>query len=247
MNNIPLYSRIESLLRSKILSGQYKPYEKLPIKEELARQFCVSKITISKALFHLQMEGLITSNRGKGTFVSGEIPVIKQFIITSSIPNIVRDAARYEVKAIDIQTVKVRETPFAKDIQTFFKLSGEDEIQKTRRIRLLKGIPIWYLENFIPLAVAQRLDLNKEELSQKPLLEIIKGKTDLTISRGEMYLETIPADPDIAEILHCQTFDPLFYAQVYYWLSTGEACETSRAYLRGEYFKYKVDLDPNGF
>jgi GntR family transcriptional regulator len=246
MNSIPLYSRIESLLRSKILSGQYKPKEKLPIKEELARQFSVSKITISKALFHLQMEGLITSNRGKGTFVSEVIPVIKQFIITSSIPSIVVDAARYEVKAIDIQTIKVKETRFAKDIQTVFKLSAEDEIQKIRRIRLLKGIPIWYLENFIPLAFAQRLDLNEEELSQTPLLEIIKSKTDLIISRGEMYLEAVPAEPDIAEILHCQTFEPLFYAQVYYWLSTGEAIECSKAYLRGEYFKYKVDLNPGG-
>jgi DNA-binding GntR family transcriptional regulator len=157
------------------------------------------------------------------------------------------DAARYEVKAIDIQTLKVRETRFARDIKTFFNLSAEDEIQRARRIRLLKGVPIWYLENFIPIAIAQRLNLNKEELSQKPLLEIIKMKTDLTISRGEMYIEAIPAEPDIAEILQCQTFDPLFYAQVYYWLSTGEALETSKAYLRGEYFKYKVDLNTEGF
>jgi GntR family transcriptional regulator len=242
---IPLYARIESLLRSKILSGQYEPGEKLKTKEELVKQFGVSKITVSNALSHLQMEGLITSNRGKGTFVAEKIPVMKQFIVTSSIPDILFDAARYEVKVLDIQSVRVGETRVAKDVRAFFKLSNEDEIQWLRRVRLLKGVPIWFLENFLPLGIVQYL--SKEELSKKPLLKILKEKIDLTIGRGEMYLEAVPAESDIAELLHCQTFDPLIHIQVYYWLPSGEPFETANAYLRADYFKYKVDLDPKGF
>jgi len=242
---IPLYARIESLLRSKILSGQYEPGEQLPTKEELAMQFGVSKITVSNALSHLQMEGLIISNRGKGTFVSEKIPMTKQYIITSGIPDIVLDAARYEVKAFDIQRVRVKETRVSKDVQTFFKLSSEDEIGWIRRIRMLKGIPIWFLENFLPVSIAQYL--SKEELSEKPLLKIIKEKNGFAIGRGEMYLEAVPAESDIAKLLHCQTYDPLIHIQVYYWLPSGEPLETSNAFLRADYFKYKVDIDPKGF
>ncbi len=245
MNKIPLYTRIESLLRSKILSNQFQPGEKLPTIEELGKQFGVSKITVRSALSHLQAEGLIVSNSGKGTFVSEKIPITKQFIITKGISDIVHDAARYEVKALGIQTVKVKETRVAKDVQTFFHLSNEDEIGWIRRIRLLKGVPTWFLENFIPLSISQYL--SKKELSEKPLLKIIKEKTDLTIGRGEMYFEAVPAEPDIARFLHCQTFDPLIHIQVYYWLPSGEPLETSNAFLRADYFKYKVDLDPNGF
>jgi GntR family transcriptional regulator len=242
---IPLYARIESLLRSKILSGQYEPGEQLPTKEELAMQFGVSKITVSNALSHLQMEGLIISNRGKGTFVSEKIPMTKQYIITNGIPDIVLDAARYEVKAFDIQRVRVKETRVSKDVQTFFKLSSEDEIGWIRRIRMLKGIPIWFLENFLPVSIAQYL--SKEELSEKPLLKIIKEKNGFAIGRGEMYLEAVPAESDIAKLLHCQTYDPLIHIQVYYWLPSGEPLETSNAFLRADYFKYKVDIDPKGF
>ena len=245
MNNIPLYARIESLLRSKILSNRYNPGEKLPTREELAEQFGVSEITIANALSHLQVEGLITSTRGKGTFVTERIPVTRQFIITNNVRSIVLDAARYEVKAFDIQTVRVKEARIARDLQTFFKLSDEEEIGWIRRTRLLKGVPIWFLENFLPLDIARHL--TKEELSEKPLLEIIKKKTDLVIGRGEMSLEAVPAEPDIAEVLHCQTFDPLIHIQVYYWLSSGEPLETSNAFLRAEYFRYKVDIDPQGF
>ena len=242
---IPLYARVESLLRSKILSGQYEPGEKLKTKEELAKQFGVSKITVSNALSHLQMEGLITSNRGKGTFVAEKIPVMKQFIVTSSIPDILFDAARYEVKALDIQSVRVGETRVAKDVRAFFKLSNEDEIRWLRRVRLLKGAPVWFLENFLPVNIAQ--SLSREELSKKPLLKIIKDTTGLTIGRGEMYFEAVPAEPDIAEVLHCKAYDPLIHVQVYYWLSSGEPLETSNSYMRGDYFKYKVDIDPKGF
>jgi GntR family transcriptional regulator len=245
MNSIPLYARIESLLRSKILSNQYSPGEKLPTREELAKQFGVSAITVANAISHLQAEGLITSNRGKGTFVSETIPVTKQFLITNNIPGIVLDASRYEVKASDIQMVRVKEARIAKQVQTFFRLSDEEEVGWIRRIRLLKGVPIWFLENFLPLGIAR--SLTQEQLSKKPLLEIIKEKTGLIIGRGEMTLEAVPAEPDIAELLHCQTFDPLIHIQVYYWLSTGEPLETANSFLRAEYFKYKVDIDPKGF
>ena len=70
-NMIPLYARIESLLRSKILSGQYGPGEKLRTKEELAMQFGVSKITVTNALAHLRGEGLITSDPRQGNLCGG--------------------------------------------------------------------------------------------------------------------------------------------------------------------------------
>ncbi len=242
---IPLYTRIEFLIRNKILSGQYEPGKKLLKEEELATHFGVSKITVRNALSHLEKEGLIVRKQGKGTFVSENIPLSKQFIITGGIRNIVLDAARYEVRAFKIQRVKVEETRVARDAQTFFNLSSKDEVAWVRRIRLLKGVPIWFLENFLPLDTVQYL--SKKELSEKPLLKILKEKINLTIGRGEMYLEAVPAESDIAKLLHCQTFDPLIHIQVYYWLPSGEPFETANAYLRGDYFKYKVDLDPKGF
>jgi len=46
---IPLYSRVESLLRNKILSGEYEQGEKLPTEDELVQCFGVSKVTVRSA------------------------------------------------------------------------------------------------------------------------------------------------------------------------------------------------------
>jgi GntR family transcriptional regulator len=242
---IPRYFRIASLLRNKILSGQHEPGERLPTADEMAEQFAVSKITIRTALSRLQAEGLIKSMRAKGSFVSESVPVPKQFIVTGRVFNIVQDAERYEVKAFEVQSTKVGETRICKDIQNFLGLSNGDEIAFSRRIRLLKGVPIWFLENFFTQDIGKYL--TKRDLSKKPLLKILKEKAGIKVGRGEMYLEAVPAESDVAEFLNCQAYDPLFHIQVYYWLSSGEPLELANAYLRAEYFKYKIDLDPEGF
>jgi GntR family transcriptional regulator len=243
--NIPLYARIESLLRSKILSGQYEPGQKLPTAGELAAEFRVSKITINGALANLQREGLIIGKQGKGTFVSESIPVTKQFLITGAIHDVLLDAARYEVQTSEPRIITVGETRVPKVLQTFFKVSNDDKIGWIERIRLLKGVPITFVENFMSPAIAKCL--TKTELAKKPLLKIIKEKKGITIGRGEMYLEAVPAEADIARLLDCQAYDPLIHIQVYYWLSSGEPFETANSYMRADYFKYKTEIDPKGF
>ena len=191
------------------------------------------------------MPGLIKSMRAKGSFVSKDVPVPKQFIVTGRVFNIVQDAERYEVKAFDVQSATVGETRIPRDLQNFLGLSNESEIAFSRRIRLLRGVPIWFLENFFTSETAKYL--TKKELSNKPLLKILKEKAGIKVGGGEMYLQAVPAEADIAEYLNCQAYDPLFHIQVYYWLPSGEPLEVANAYLRAEYFKYKIDLDPEGF
>jgi DNA-binding GntR family transcriptional regulator len=249
MSKIPLYSQIEFFLRNKILSGQYKSGTKLPTKEELAIQFGVSKITVTNALSSLQREGLITSIRGKGTFVTKGVSSLKESIILTSMEDILRGAARYDVKSFKVKTVKMGEKHVPNDIQAFFGLGSDDNVQWIRRIRLLKRVPVWYLENFIPVKISQRFNLHLTEkiLREMPLLEIIKMNTGLEISRGELFLEAVPAESDIAEVLQCQIFNPLIHMRVYFWFSTGEPIEAANAFLRGEYFQYKIDIRPHGF
>lgn len=244
-NPIPYYVRIGSILRDRILSGRYLPDEKLPTEEELLRHFCVSKITVRNALSLLEGEGLIIRRPGKGTFVSEKIPVTKQFIFTGGVHNIVLDAERYEVRVLNIQRVKVAETNNARNIRVFLGLTNGDEVTYVRRVRLLKGIPMYLMENFMPLEIGSHLTV--ENLSQRPLLKVLKEKIGIVIGRAEMYFEAIPAEPDTASVLKIQTFDPLIFLQIYYWFSDGNSFEIVNCFMRADYFKYKIDLDARGF
>lgn len=68
--NIP--DQLRSLLRTAIMEGRFKPGDKLPSEEQMAKQFNVSKTVLREALGKLAAEGLIEKRRGAqgGSFVA---------------------------------------------------------------------------------------------------------------------------------------------------------------------------------
>ena len=104
---------------------------------------------------------------------------------------------------------------------------------------------MYYIENILPPAIAQHL--TAKELGKNHLLQILKEKIGLTIARGEMYIEAVPADPDVAEILKMQIFEPLILRQLCYWFPQADPFEIVNSYMRPDYFRYKVDLDVKSF
>ena len=244
-DSIPLYSRIQSTLKNKILSGQLEEGERLANEKELAAQYNVSQITIRSALFHLEKEGLITRTRAKGTFVAINTPVQKQLVVTGSMHQYLRDVARYKVKVLSIENKKIRDTRIPRTVANFFNMSVEDTIRVVRRLRFLKNIPIYYVENFIPLEYAKKLA--KEELTKSTLLDLLKKKAGLKVGRGEMCIEAVPADLDIAKLLKYSTFESLIRLQSYFWFPSGDSYEMVNAFMRPDYFKYKIDLNASEF
>lgn len=65
----PLYLQAADHIAQYITSNRMPPGRPLPTQNELVRQLGVSKITVRQALQQLAQKGLITSARGKGTFV----------------------------------------------------------------------------------------------------------------------------------------------------------------------------------
>jgi DNA-binding LacI/PurR family transcriptional regulator len=64
-----LYAQVEALIREEIEREGLKPGARLPTEAELCERFAVSRSTIRQALNRLEVSGVITRTRGKGTFV----------------------------------------------------------------------------------------------------------------------------------------------------------------------------------
>jgi GntR family transcriptional regulator len=69
-SGVPRYRQIQDQIRFGIASGQLSPGEQLPTVRALAVDLAVNPNTVIKAYSQLELEGLVTSEQGTGTFIA---------------------------------------------------------------------------------------------------------------------------------------------------------------------------------
>lgn len=65
-----IYQRIFTDVEAKIISGDWRPGDRIPVEHELAAEYRCSRMTVSKALSALAERGMIVRRRKTGSFVA---------------------------------------------------------------------------------------------------------------------------------------------------------------------------------
>jgi len=69
-SSMPLNDQIKEQIRLAVATGILRPGDQLPTVREVAGRLRLNPNTVARAYRELQMEGLLTSRQGSGTFVS---------------------------------------------------------------------------------------------------------------------------------------------------------------------------------
>ncbi|MDF2523468.1 MAG: transcriptional regulator, GntR family [Clostridiales bacterium] len=96
-------------IKNNIISGEWRPGDKIPSENELGNLFGVSRVSIRAALQKLCVLGLLTTRHGEGTFVSDLSP---DMYMNSLIPILALDETQLvEVlefrRIIEVESVKL--------------------------------------------------------------------------------------------------------------------------------------------
>lgn len=67
---LPRYAQVADVLRSRIARGRLAPGDCLPPLPALQREFGVARVTVRQAIELLARDGLVSAQRGRGTFVT---------------------------------------------------------------------------------------------------------------------------------------------------------------------------------
>lgn len=81
-DNRPIWIQLQEQLTRKILSGWYRPGERLPSVRDLASEAGVNPNTMQRALAGLDMEGLTVTNRTMGRTVTEDQMVLEGMRVT---------------------------------------------------------------------------------------------------------------------------------------------------------------------
>ena len=73
----PVYIQLIEQIQANIISGHYKPGDKLPSVRDLAAEATVNPNTMQKALSELERSGLVYTNRTSGRYITSDEEMIK--------------------------------------------------------------------------------------------------------------------------------------------------------------------------
>lgn len=103
--NITGAAEIAGFIKCQLLTGHYSVGQKLPTADELARRFEVDPNTARAAYARLKAEGLVTSTRGKGTFVKADIHTGQASQLSDLVRNAISEAQSLGLSAEELATV----------------------------------------------------------------------------------------------------------------------------------------------
>ena len=83
--------QVASQIVDMILSGQWKPGDKLPPEAELGKTLGVSRVTMREALRSVAFIGLVNTRTGQGTFVARSIPKFVDHLVTTGLVQTEKD------------------------------------------------------------------------------------------------------------------------------------------------------------
>jgi GntR family transcriptional regulator len=152
---------IADAIRAAITSGEYPPGARLPPEDDLAREHGVSRPVVNAAERILRAEGLIRTERGRGTIVT-EIPVIRR-----------RSATRYRRDARELggsrgafdteirgmgheprSDVEVTTADPPPEVARALELPAGEQVVIRKRRMYADNIPVQLATSYIPASIA---------------------------------------------------------------------------------------------
>ncbi len=236
-----MYYQVERQIRQSIENGVWKPGDIFPGEKELIDIFKVSRITIRKALERLEEDGLIVKRRGARTTVADYVPRYNSQKITVENFRGMEDELRqkgFNPKAKLLEQIKI--TP-SREIQEIFHIDENTELIRIRRICEMKEDSIWLESRYFPVHIGELLD--QQGLENESVLQLM-NKLKVPISFVEIQLEAVSATPTQAKQLKVPPMSPLLFHQSISFSKTNEIIQLSRAYLRGDYYRFLMHAKP---
>lgn len=77
-NNIPIYLQVIEKIKQDIVSGKLKPGEKMPSSRDYSYELGINFNTVARVYKELEMEEIVFTKRGLGTFVTESTQLIEK-------------------------------------------------------------------------------------------------------------------------------------------------------------------------
>jgi len=227
---VPLFLQIRQKLLGEIRHWS-DPAERFPTDIALADRFSVSKMTVRNALDDLVDAGLLTRQRGKGTFVT-EAAYVERLSPNLEVSEQYRDHQNDQ----DVSVLGFHERSATKREARVFDCVSVVQLQ---RVRHLRGMPLALDERTIPAGLCAAAGLT-EETARGNIATLLRSAVPL--DRVRWQFRALSADNDIALHLCIGVGDPVLERAMTYLTADDQTVLIGRTVHRGDLIASEVEL-----
>lgn len=231
---VPLYSQIKDAITDYIEFHDLQPNDPLPSERELSEIFCVSRLTVRKAINQLIQEGVIYQQPGKGTFISTPKIQQKLLVLTSF-----TDAIRQEGHTPGTQVLDFEVRQAKPSICKQLGFQPGTPLFMVRRLRFIDYSPFSISTSYLPCDLMRSIRV--EDLQQYSLYGLLEKHCGLKLSKTKAVLEVCAADYQDAALLNIKPGLPMFLMKGTAWSTSGELIEYFEVLYRGDRLRFSTE------
>ncbi len=197
---VTLYAQLAGILRERVKSGVWSNGAEIPTLEELAAEFNVARVTVRQAMQILMKEGLVSSQRGRRTFVT-YTPAEEKNPLFLSIDMVNAVTPRYEITVISRD--EVPESYLGQP----FKGKPRGTYMRIRKIDFESDEPYSTSTHFVAMAVYKRFGKVGED--QVKIARLVRDKSRNTLASCHERVTVGAADLEESQFLKCPLGAPV--------------------------------------
>lgn len=233
---VPLYHQIYLILRDAILEGRYDDVP-LPGELTLAKRFCVSRVTMRRAIQDLVAEGLVARGRGKGTFVKPRSPssAAGQSQLLSA------SALRLQASgdSSDLQLVSSKRIMPTNEVVKALQVSVDSVVEELVRLRRFDQQPVAYLTSYVPEELSRKIC--RRRLRERPILTLLE-EAGIKVTRAKQSINAKLADATVAAALSVPVGAPLLAISRVAFDEQARPVQYLKGLYRPDCYDYRIEL-----
>jgi len=234
-SSLPYYLQIKEIIKERIKENIYPVDTLIPSENVLSQEFNVTRATIRSALNELKKQGLIRTEKGKGSVVCH--PAIEQSLL--KFYSFSRDFmnSSFNTKTTIIEK---REIPAPWDIVEKLELAENQEVFEIVRLRWFNEYPMIIETSFVPVKLFP--SLISYNLEEKSIYDLIEYKYGMKIIKAKEYISPKNADVEEAEYLGIEAGAPVFFTERVTISANQKPIEVRRSIIRGDKYTFYTEL-----
>ena len=232
----PVYLRIANTVANRITSGVYAAGSRLPSGSELCREFGVSPMTVRRALDILQDGGLVTGEKGRGTFV-------RSLDLGDSLFRLDSPTGEWLDESAEIRLLSASMERADDKVATMLGLSPGARVVYLRRLVLYDGRPAMYHTEYI--AYDPRRSFVESQLQLTSLHAFLNSGNAQRFPRGELTLTAVNLDAESAAVLEQTEGALALCLEHLFEESDRKPVSWGTFLLRAELFRLRARLGPD--